>query len=117
VQQAAPALIAAGLNVRASIDARLRQNLESVRRAVRHAPALTLHEPDGGWSIVLRVPAILSEEQWVLHLLEEDGVLVHPGFFFDIETGVHLVISLLPLPHLFEAGISRIAAMASEAQA
>lgn len=113
VQLAAPALIDAGLQVREAIRGRLRQNLETLRRAVRHAPALTIQEPDGGWSAVLRVPAILSEEQWVLHLLEEHGVLAHPGYFFDIETGVHLVISLLPLPDVFEAGVSRIAAMAS----
>ncbi|MCC7044162.1 MAG: pyridoxal phosphate-dependent aminotransferase [Acidobacteria bacterium] len=113
VQLAAPALIAAGLHVRESIRGRVQQNLQTLRRIVRHAPALTLHEPDGGWSVVLRVPAILSEEQWVLHLLEEHGVLAHPGYFFDIETGVHLVISLLPLPDVFETGVSHIAAMAS----
>lgn len=113
VQAAAPALLEAGLGIRASIHARIRQNLETLREAVRRAPALTLHEPDGGWSVVVRVPAILSEEQWVLHLVEAHGVLVHPGFFFDLDTGVHLVISLLPLPEVFEMGVSRIADVAS----
>ena len=113
VQLAAPALLEAGLGIRAAIHARVRKNLETLRETVRRAPALTLHEPGGGWSVVVRVPAILSEEQWVLHLVEAHGVLVHPGFFFDIDTGVHLVISLLPPPDVFESGVSRIADVAS----
>jgi alanine-synthesizing transaminase len=113
VQLATPALLEAGLGIRAAIHARIRRNLETLRDAVRRAPALTLHEPDGGWSVVVRVPAILSEEQWVLHLVQAHGVLVHPGFFFDLDTGVHLVISLLPMPEVFEMGVSCIAAMAS----
>lgn len=116
VQVAAPALLEAGRGIRAAIHARISQNLETLRQVVRCAPALTLHEPDGGWSVVVRVPAILSEEQWVLHLVEAHGVLVHPGFFFDLDTGVHLVISLLPLPDVFETGVSRIADMASGRQ-
>jgi alanine-synthesizing transaminase len=116
VQVATPALLEAGLGIRAAIHARIGQNLETLRQVVRCAPALTLHEPDGGWSVVVRVPAILSEEQWVLHLVEAYGVLVHPGFFFDFDTGVHLVISLLPLPDVFETGVLRIADMASGRQ-
>lgn len=113
VQVAAPALIDAGRGVRAAIQSRIAENLEALRDVVRRAPALTLYEPDGGWSVVVRVPAILSEEQWVLHLVEAHGVLVHPGFFFDLDSGVHLVISLLPLPDVFRTGVSAIADAAS----
>jgi alanine-synthesizing transaminase len=109
VQLGAASLLQSGLAVRAAIHARVRQNLDAVREIVRRVPALTLHEPDGGWSVVLRVPAILSEEQWVLSLLQTRGVLVHPGYFFDLDTGVHLVISLLPEPDVFVAGLSCLA--------
>lgn len=114
VQLAAAALIEAGREVRIAIQARIRHNLDVLRMAVLRAPALTLHVPDAGWSAVLRVPAMLSEEQWVWRLLDTGGVLVHPGYFFDIETGVHLVISLLPEPDTFEAGVSRIVDLALE---
>lgn len=113
VQLAAAHLLQSGVTVRAAIHARLRQNLDTLRDVVRCAPAVTLHQPDGGWSAVLRVPAILSEEEWVLSLLGSHGVLAHPGYFFDLDAGVHLVISLLPELDVFEAGVSHIAAMAS----
>ena len=39
---------------------------------------------EGGWSAILRVPATRSDEDWALALLAEDGVLVQPGYFFDL---------------------------------
>ena len=44
----------------------------------------------------MRVPAILSEEQLVLRLLDDAAVLVHPGYFFDFDEEAYLVLSLLP---------------------
>ena len=37
----------------------------------------------------------------MLDLLEQTGVLVHPGYFFDFEREAFLVISLLPEPGVF----------------
>jgi len=109
VQVAAPRLLAAGRDVQRAIRPRLVANLETIRRFVELAPAMSVYEPEGGWSAVIRVPAILSEDQWVLRLIDDCGVLVHPGYFFDLDTGVHLVVSLLPAPALFETGLSAIA--------
>lgn len=117
VQVALPYLIEAGRQVRAAIHQRITRNLMSLREVVRRAPLLTLHEPEGGWSAVIRVPAILSEEQWVLRLIEEHAVLVHPGFFFDLDAGAYLVVSLLPLPDTFDAGVARVAEMATRSVA
>ena len=109
VQVAAPRLLAAGRDVQRAIRPRLVANLETIRRFVKRAPAMSVYEPEGGWSAVIRVPAILSEDQWVLRLIDDCGVLVHPGYFFDLDTGVHLVVSLLPAPDVFETGLSAIA--------
>ena len=106
VQWAAAGLLDAGALVRASIRERLVRNLSALRRATSADPAITLFEPEGGWSAVLRVPAILSEEQLVLRLLAKDDVLIHPGYFFDIEGGTFLVASLLPEPAIFDEGIA-----------
>jgi alanine-synthesizing transaminase len=57
---------------------------------------------------VLRVPAIVSEEDLVLSLLVDDGVLTHPGYFFDFQRGVHVVVSLLTAQESFRDGISRV---------
>ena len=66
--------------------------------ASRTSPAARCLHADGGWYAVLRVPAIASEEDLVLSLLDGDGVLTHPGYFFDFQGGAHIVVSLLPAP-------------------
>jgi aspartate/methionine/tyrosine aminotransferase len=63
---------------------------------------------DAGWSAVVRVPNIKSDEEWAIDLLGEDGVLVHPGHFFNFATEGYLVVSLLPPPSELAAGISRL---------
>jgi len=37
-----------------------------------------------------------------------DGVLVHPGYFFDLRGGTFLVLSLLPRPDVFAEGARRL---------
>lgn len=112
IQVAARRVLECGQHVRQQIRERIRQNLEQLRITAAAEPAMSFYEPDGGWSVVVRVPAILSEDQWVESLLDDHGVLVHPGYFFDIDFGVHLVISLLPQPDVFAAGVSAIAGRA-----
>jgi alanine-synthesizing transaminase len=46
-------------------------------------------------------------------LLAEDGVLVSPGYFFDLAVGATLVLSLLPPPDTFERAVGRLLARAS----
>jgi alanine-synthesizing transaminase len=106
VQVAAARLIASGRGIRATIAARLRENLDALRRAVTGYPAITLREPEGGWSAVLEVPATMSDEALVLQILDQH-VLVHPGYFFDFTRGAFLVVSLLPRPEVFREGIAR----------
>jgi hypothetical protein len=63
---------------------------------------------EGGWYATVRLPAILTEEEWVEALLER-GVYVHPGAFFDFTESPLVVISLLtPEPDL-EEGLAVLA--------
>jgi len=108
VQIAAPALIDAGRGIRARIQQRLDANLACLERLVGAGSALSVLPPEGGWSVVLRVPAVQSEEALVLRLLTDAHVLAHPGFFFDFTTEAFLVISLLPDPIVFEEAVRRL---------
>lgn len=108
VQLAAPALIEAGAAMRAQILERVRRNHAVLRERAGAIPSIELLHGDGGWSAVLRVPATRSEEDLVVELLERDGVLVHPGFFFDFAQEAFVVISLLPPPASFDEGVSRL---------
>jgi DNA-binding transcriptional MocR family regulator len=110
VQHAAPRLLALVDDLGTQILDRVRDNRARLAAALV-GTAGQLLAADGGWSAIVRVPAVRSEEEWVLQLLD-DGVLVHPGFFFDLSndlaSGAHLVLSLLPAPDRFAAGVERL---------
>ena len=69
-------------------------------------PPCSTWKADGRRS--LHVPATRSEDEWVLTLVEHDGVLVHPGYFFDFAREAYLVLSLLPPPDTFAEGVARL---------
>lgn len=109
VQTAAASLIDAGAAVREQILARAQRNLGALAAMVERHPALNLLKAEGGWSAVVRVPAVIGEEELVVRLLEEEGVLVHPGYFFDFAHEAFLVVSLIARPDLFDEGLARVA--------
>jgi hypothetical protein len=110
VQVALPALLAAGAAVRDAIAARCRTNLAALRAAVAACPEVSVPAVAGGWSAPLRVPAVVGEEELALELLGRDGVVVQPGYFFDFPHEGWLVVSLLPEPEVFAAGVARLLA-------
>jgi len=112
VQVAAAAILESGAVIRAQIQARIARNLAALRTAAAAWPAATVLRAEGGWSAVVQVPAIRPEEALVLTLITEDGVLVHPGFFFDFSREAFVVVSLLADPDRFDAGVSRMLARA-----
>jgi aspartate/methionine/tyrosine aminotransferase len=113
VQVAAPRLLSAGRSIRAAIGARTLANLGSLREAIAGHPSVTLLEPEGGWSAVLQVPATQSEETLVVRLVEEAGVVVHPGYFFDFSHEAFLVVSLLPETGEFQEALGRLLGVAA----
>jgi hypothetical protein len=64
----------------------------------------------GGWTAVLELPRVLPEEELALGLLREEGVFVHPGYFFDFPREAFLAVSLLPRPEDFREGAGRLRA-------
>ncbi|HEY0705408.1 MAG TPA: pyridoxal phosphate-dependent aminotransferase, partial [Polyangia bacterium] len=117
VSSALPRLLEIGAEIRADITQRIRSNRAALHAAVAGS-AVSFLPCEGGWSAILRVPGVMSDEAWALALLEEDGVLVAPGYFFDLDragVGTTLVVSLLPPPAQFAAGIGHIVARAARA--
>lgn len=107
VQVALPRLLALSSAVMQQIRERTASNLARLRGMMQDSPA-TLLKTEGGWYAVLQVPRTRSEEEWALTMLDECGVLVQPGFFFDFEAEAFLVVSLLPEPATFTEGVSRL---------
>lgn len=109
VQLALPRLLEATAPVREVLRARIRANLEAVRAACR-ATGLTPLGLEGGWYVTVRLPRTRSEEDWVIELLERDGVHVQPGWFFDFPEEAYVVISLIVPETVLAEGMARLVA-------
>lgn len=107
-QVAAAELLEHGALVRAQITARVCANYRQIEAHVAHVPACRLLRAEGGWYAVLQVPTLASEDDLVLALLQEGGVLVHPGYFFDFPRESFLILSLLPPEPVFRDGVERV---------
>jgi aspartate/methionine/tyrosine aminotransferase len=106
VQRALPALLRSRHTAADAIRDRVRRNCGALGQALEGS-ALSLLVPEGGWSAVLRLPRTRTDEDWTLALLER-GVVVQPGFFFDLEDGPYLVLSLITPPAKLDQGIGEI---------
>ena len=114
VQRALPRLLDLGAGVRTAIQQRVARNRSRLLAALGPGCPCSCLNAEGGWTAIVRAPDLggdgASDEQWALRLLVEDGVLVHPGYLFDMPSGAYLVLSLLPEPHTFDRGIAAIVA-------
>ena len=107
VQIAARQLLERGAAIRTQIHDRVRGNLATLRQTAKQFSACDVLKVEGGWSAVIRVPATRSEEQLILALLDSEGILVHPGYFFDFPHEAFIVVSLLVAPDIFGDAIAR----------
>lgn len=108
VQLAAGELLEHGAAVRRQIQARVAANYRALIMRGAATPTCETLNADGGWSAIVRVPSLCPEEELVLNLLEQAGVLAHPGYFFDFPRESYLVVSLLPPENVFGEGVSRL---------
>ena len=114
VQNASGELLRIGQSIRDEILERLLLN----RKKLDALPDASVVHPlhcEGGWSAILRVPNMWSEDIWITRLLDEHGVLVQPGYFFDMPMDGCLLVSLLAEPSIFAEGLDRLTALARTA--
>jgi hypothetical protein len=111
VQLALPRILEGGRSAAEAIRARVLRNESALRAAFLAGGPVTVLPVPAGWSACLRVPAVRSEEDLVLGLLEAHDVLVQPGYFFDFPHEAFLVLSLLPKEDDFREGVARLARM------
>jgi len=113
-QAAAPELLRLAPAIQSGILARMRDNLAALDRVLVPCPHLTRLPVEGGWSVLLRRPAVDPGEECALRLLRSAQVYVHPGHYFDLPGDGYLVLSLLPPTEVFREGITRIVAALEE---
>ena len=114
LQLATPSFLELRKGIQPLLLDRVRTNLRELDRQLSHQKTCERLRVDGGWYVILRVPALQSDEDLAIDLLRKVAVLVHPGHFYDFQKDGYLVISLITPGETFREGVSRILGVLSE---
>ncbi len=106
-QYALPELLEIGTGIGEQILARAKRNFETANQLLNCSAAQCLRT-EGGWSTIIRLPNALGEDAWVSRLLDEQGIIVQPGYFFDMPSEAYVVVSLITPPEDFAEGIVKL---------
>ncbi|HTC91988.1 MAG TPA: pyridoxal phosphate-dependent aminotransferase [Terriglobales bacterium] len=110
VQLAAPVLLEQRRRVQPQLAARIRENLQELDTQIARQSMASRLQIEAGWYAILRVPAVRSDEDLAIQLLQSRSVLAHPGHFYDFPGEGHLVLSLITPQPEFAEGVRRILA-------
>jgi len=101
----APVMNAAGVllkhqkAIQASVRARSSEVLAIYREVLEgEASPHRILACEGGWTALVQSPRFAGEEDLARGLLRQEGLYVHPGFFFDMETEAFFALSLIIQP-------------------
>jgi alanine-synthesizing transaminase len=108
VQHALPALLAQRRAIQPQLMARVEANLRELDEQLARQKSISRLKVEGGWYATLRVPAVQSDEQLAIRLIEERSVAVHPGHFYEFADDGYLVLSLLTPKQEFAEGVARL---------
>jgi alanine-synthesizing transaminase len=110
IQHALPVLLDQRRKLQPQLIARIQANLRQLDAQLAHQTLVSRLEIEGGWYAVLRVPAVQSDEELAIALLDECSVAVHPGHFYEFSGEGYLVLSLLTPAGQFAEGVRRVLA-------
>lgn len=108
VQLAAPVFLEQRHNFQKQLMARVRTNLAELDQQLAGQESCTRLRVEGGWYVVLRVPATQPEEDLAIELLSTKDVYIHPGHFYDFPADGYVVLSLITPEKDFAEGVIKL---------
>jgi alanine-synthesizing transaminase len=108
IQWALPTLLEQRKPIQFQLLDRVQKNLHQLDRQLAAQKICSRLDVEGGWYAILRIPVTQSDEDRVIHLVEEKSVLVHPSHFYDFPTDGYLILSLITPEQDFAQGVTRI---------
>jgi aspartate/methionine/tyrosine aminotransferase len=108
VQLALPQLLGTRSDFQRQAITRVQASLRELDRQLAQQSSCSRLDCQGGWSVVIRVPALQSDEDLAIELLEKKRVHVHPGHFYDFSQSGIVVVSLIVPEDQFAEGIRRL---------
>ena len=107
IQFAAGVMLEQRKRLKPALSQRTCANLAELDQQLAAQKISTRLDVEGGWYAVLRVPVTQTDEDLAIALLQEYGVLLHPGHFYDFPADGYLVVSLITTEKDFGEGIQR----------
>ncbi|MCP5468738.1 MAG: pyridoxal phosphate-dependent aminotransferase [Deltaproteobacteria bacterium] len=113
IQQALPELIQNSSDFLKGYCHQVQNQAEHAIKLLNSCPQITVHQPEGGFYLMAQLSQKLdlSEEAWVIQLMQEAGVFVYPAYFYDYESEyIHFVLSFLTEETKLKLGLEKIIA-------
>jgi alanine-synthesizing transaminase len=108
VEHAAATLLGERQGFQSQLMRRLRINLGELDEQLAREGSCSRLEIQGGWYAILRVPRTQPDEDLAIALLNQEGVYVHPGHFYDFPAEGYIVVSLITPVEEFRGGIESL---------
>ncbi len=120
IQQTLPALFSEGWDFVERYKKEVGERRKLAINILRKSPRIQFVEPEGSFYLMMKIDvrgepmcspgqtqrsAPTTEEQFVIDLMRQTGVFIHPGYFYDYEEGIHGVISFLCEREKLQKGI------------
>jgi len=106
VQAAAPEIFRQGESVRTDFSRRISECWNIAKQHLESIDCCSYAEPGGGFYVTLRLNG-LDEEKAAEKILKETHVLIHPGYFDDMDPN-HLVFCFVQKPELLRDSLSAV---------
>lgn len=91
-----PSVMAKGESFLQSQQKRIEQNKSLACRILCKSPNITFVEPQGGFYLFAEIRNFNgTDEDFVVNMMERAGIFVHPGYFYDYEKGLHVLVSFV----------------------
>jgi alanine-synthesizing transaminase len=105
VQAAAPEIFRSGKEICAGFVRRIQECWQTAENFLAQSRNCSYIKPGGGFYITLQIGE-LDEEKVAETILRENHMLVHPGYFYDMNPN-HLVLSFVQNPEVIRASYPR----------
>lgn len=95
-------------SIQKPINDRINSNISILKSLIAETDSTEIIDTDGGWYCLVKIGSKKNEEEFVMDLLKNDHVFIHPGYFYDFaQTGIY-VLSLLVEEKRFREGVKRL---------
>jgi alanine-synthesizing transaminase len=111
-----PDIIKYGAPFIKSLRRHLQANRDLAVKILGANPDISFHIPEGGFYLFAQIRGLcdakkkpLTDEDYVIALLKKHKIFAHPGYFYDYDKGVRILISLLLPADKLKNALAKIA--------